>query len=117
MPETLTLEQEVRLEAEVRPLNKAAYQHEQAGEREESFRLGREALVRTEAIILSVAAGMAAEDMRRQCSACSRTRGYPVRPLYGLGWCEGASMIALWCVKGHAVFKTALCGIMLAGAG
>lgn len=51
MPEGLTPEQEARFAEEVEPLERAAYQHEQAGEREESFRLRREALVREEAIV------------------------------------------------------------------
>ncbi len=51
MPETLTPEQEVRMEAEVYPLERAAFQHRQNGEKEQDIALQREALARKEAIV------------------------------------------------------------------
>lgn len=51
MPDTLTSEQEARLEAEVVPLERAAYQHRQNDEKEQDIALQREALVLREAIV------------------------------------------------------------------
>ncbi len=51
MPDTLTPEQEARLEAEVWALESAAYHHAQNGDMEESFRLQRAALASWYAIV------------------------------------------------------------------
>lgn len=51
MPDTLTPEQEARLEAEVYLLERAAFQHRQNREKEQDIALQREALVLREAIV------------------------------------------------------------------
>lgn len=51
MPDTLTPEQEVRLEAEVYPLERTAFQHRQNREWEQDIALQREALALREAIV------------------------------------------------------------------
>jgi len=51
MPDTLTPEQQARLEAEVAPLERAAFQHRQNGEKEQDIALQREALAREKAIV------------------------------------------------------------------
>ncbi len=75
MPDTLTPEQEARLEAEVYPLERAAFQHRQNGEKEQDAELHREALMLREAIfgpldvVLAEAIGSLAVDLRdeEQC--------------------------------------------------